>query len=159
MVWVAEWVGFEARLFPSRLVEASSCSSATLVCLAPAAPRVPDPGSNHPACSSGVSLPLSHGHRHALGGRTPGSLRGCEIELVPAGMVSFLPSEFYPSFQGPGPPRLGQAFPASPALWGFSVLISLIWRFVLVVVFTRQSYLFCQTVSSWESQDLGSSFS
>lgn len=79
-------------------------------------------------------------------GRTLGSLRGCEGELLPLETVFFF-FEFYPPFQQPNPHCLGQAFLSSLAHWDFSVLISLIGRFVLVIAFTRQSYLFGQIVS------------
>lgn len=68
--------------------------------------------------------------------------------MLPAETVSFFLFEFYPPFQQPNPHCLGQAFFVFACPLEFlSVLISLIGRFVLVIVFTRQSYLFGQIVS------------
>lgn len=107
---------------PSRLSKASSCSSASLVVLAPEASPASNPDSNPLAFSSLAQLVLRHGLvPPRFRGRTPGSLRGCEGEVLPAETVSFFLFEFYPPFQQPHAHCLGQAFLSSLAHWDFSL--------------------------------------
>lgn len=107
-----------ARLFFSHLREAFSGSSATSVCPAPAVPRTPNPDLYLPAPSSGASLLLRHGYRHALVGE--GLREACEAareRFYQPGLSPFL--RIPPVFQGPGPCCLGQVLPASLLHWDF----------------------------------------
>lgn len=135
----------------------------------PALPESPQRGFLSPlghggppaACAPRTSLLSRLGPRGAAtrspppSGTGPGQLRGRAGEALPAGRVSFLLSEPYPSLRGLAP-TAGAGLSVSACALRFQ-LISLRGRFVLVVVVTRRALSLLPNCESSGAQSLGPS--